>query len=238
MKDQTALHYVLEGSFCSFRDPVAAKYQPTFWFPPKTTVVGFLGCALGLEPPNLEPLYESLRVGVVLQSWGGMARDLWGFTKLKKAGDPETAVLLRELIYRPRYAFYIATEEMTVLEQLRDALLDPVYPLRFGRGEDLAILRGKPRLLPLSPVQEVPWLRWTLLPYAIHDRACMLEGFDSEPRPRRPPRTSRMPVRFRHDQDWVREAEATWATEVFDWGVCPPSPDDLWTDGEYVFYLI
>jgi len=217
---------------------VAAKYQPTFWFPPKTTVIGFLGCALGLEPPDLEPLYDSLRVGVILESWGGTARDLWGYTKLKGSSKAETAVVIRELIYRPRYAFYIGAEEMYQLEQLQEALLDPVYPLRFGRGEDLAMLQGKPQVIPLSPVEATTWLRWTLLPYTIQDRACSLEEFDVEPRPRVPPRPSRMPVRCHYDKSWVREAEMAWMTQVFDWGVRPASPDGLWTDGRHTFYLV
>jgi len=238
MEHQSALRYVLEGSFCSFRDPVAAKYQPTFWFPPKTTVIGFLGCALGLEPPALEPLYDSLRMGVVLESWGGMARDLWGFTKLKGSSKPETAVVIRELIYQPRYAFYIAADDMNRLEELREALLDPAYPLRFGRGEDLAMLRGEPQVIPLSPAEDAPWLRWTLLPFTIQDRACALEKPDTEPRPRIPPRPSRMPVRFRYGENWVREADTAWMTQVFDWGVRPASPEGLWTDGKHTFYLV
>ncbi len=237
MDQQIALRYVLAGSFCSFRDPVAAKYQPTFWLPPKTTVVGFLGSALGLESPSLEPLYDALRIGVVLESWAGTAHDLWGFTKLKGAGDTETAVVTRELIYQPQYALYVAAEE-ALLRRIGDALLDPVYPLSFGRGEDLALLIEKPEVLMLSPVEKTVWLRWTLLPFTIQERTCSLEGFDAESRPRIPPRVSKMPVRFRYALNRVREADFAWSTQVFDWGVRPDSPEGLWSDGRNTFYLI
>jgi CRISPR-associated Cas5-like protein len=238
METQEALHFVVEGSFCSFREPAGAKYQQTYWFPPKTTVVGFLGAALGLSPPELEPLYDKLRIGVVLEAWGGLARDLWGFTKLKGTVKPETAVVIRELIYQPRYALYVAADEAGYLEVLQDALLDPVYPLRFGRGEDLAMLRGRPCVITLYPVEDPPWLRWTLLPFTLNERPCTLEGLDAEPRPRMPPRPSRMPVRFRYAPNWVRQAELAWMTQVFDWGVRPASSDGVWTDGRYAFYLI
>lgn len=238
MANQHVLRFVIQGSFCSFRDPVAAKYQPTFWFPPKTTIVGFLGCALGLEPPDLEPLYDSLRVGVVMLSWGGIARDLWGFTKLKGTTKPETAVTVRELLYQPVYALYVGADDVKRLERLQQALLDPVFPLRLGRGEDLAMLVEKPRVIPLLSAEVAPWLRWTLLPFAMHDRACALEAIDVQPRRRLPPRLSRMPIRFHYDNDWVREAEAAWVTQVFDWGVRPGSVDGMWTDGERAFYLI
>ena len=237
MAEKYALRYVLEGSFCSFRDPIAAKYQPTFWFPPKTTIIGFLGCTMGLEPPQLEPLYDRLKVGVVLESFGGTARDLWGFTKLKGSSKPETAVVIRELIYQPRYIFFIAADDAK-LEELRKGLLDPAYAMRFGRGEDLAMLHGEPEVIPLSPVEKLPWIRWTLLPYTTQERACDLESPNTEPRPRMPPRPSRMPVRFRYDKYWIREAETAWMTQVFDWGVRPESPEELWTDGKYTFYLI
>ena len=238
MENLNALQYVLEGSFCSFRNPVGAKYQATFWFPPKTTVVGFLGCALGLQPPDLEPLYDSLRVGVVLESWEGTARDLWGFTKLKGAARPETAVVVRELIYKPCYVFYIAANDNKLLEELRQALWDPVYPLRFGRGEDLAMLRGKPQSISLSTLNTPPWLRWTLLPSALQDIACTLESLDTVTRSHRPPIPVQMPIRFHYGKNWVREVEMAWATQVFDWGVRPDSPEGLWTDGKYAVYLI
>ncbi len=239
MAQQIALHYVLEGSFCSFRDPVAAKYQPTFWLPPKTSVIGFLGAALGLEPPELEPVYDSLQIGAVLVSWGGFARDLWGYTKLKASRQPEASIVMREMIFRPRYAFYIvAMAKESQLAALQEALLDPAYPLRFGRGEDLAMFQGKPRLVELSPVDESPWLRWTLLPFTIEDRPCALEDMDKTPMPRMPPRSVRMPFRFRYGRDWVRQVESRWMTQVFDWGVRPSSAEGLWTDGKYTFYLI
>ena len=238
MQNLNALQYVLEGSFCSFRNPVGAKYQATFWFPPKTTVVGFLGCALGLQPPDLEPLYDSLRVGVVLESWEGTARDLWGFTKLKGSAKPETAVVGRELIYKPCYVFYIAANEYQLLEELRQALLDPVYPLRFGRGEDLAMLGGKPQVISLSPVHTPPWLRWTLLPTTLQNIECTLEPLNGETRPHRPPLPAQMPIRFHYDKAWIREAETIWVTQVFDWGVRPASSERLWTDGKYTVYFI
>ena len=238
MPHLNALRYVLEGSFCSFRNPISAKYQATFWFPPKTTVVGFLGSALGMEPPDLEPLYDSLRIGVVLESWGGSARDLWGFTKLKGSAKPESAVVLRELIYKPCYVFYIAASGNQQLAELREALLDPAYPLRFGRGEDLAMLRGKPEVISLSSVDDPPWLRWTLLPSALQEIECTLEPLNSGSRLDRPPLSVQMPIRFRYDKNWIRKAEMISVTQVFDWGVRPASPERLWTDGRYTIYLI
>lgn len=238
MRDLNTLHFVLDGSFCSFRNPSGAKYQASFWYPPKTTVVGFLGCALGLQPPDLEPLYDNLRVGVVLESWEGTAQDLWGFTKLKGATKPESAVVVRELIYKPCYIFYIAANRNQFLEELREALIDPVYPLRFGRGEDLAMLRGKPQVISLSMVDSPPWLHWTLLPSSLQEIECTFEPLNGKTRPHRPPLPAQMPVRFRYGKAWVREAEMIWVTQVFDWGVRPDSPEGLWTDGKYTVYLI
>lgn len=237
-----ALRFAIEGSFCSFREPSGAKYQQTFWFPPKTTVVGFLGAALGLTPPKLELLYDQVQVGVVLCSWGGLARDLWGYTKLKRGDRPETAVVIRELIFEPRYMVYVTAREPGLLEKLRTALWDPVYPLRFGRGEDLALIRRPPELTILRAPPMPTILRWTLLPFTLEQQRCTLESPAREPPPRIPPRPARMPIRFTYKPDWVREADPQkdfrWMTQVLDWGVQPDTAEGMWTDGERTFYLV
>jgi CRISPR-associated Cas5-like protein len=240
MSTQNVLHYVLEGSFCSFRDPVAARYQPTFWFPPKTTVVGFLGCALGLRPPELEPFYDDLKVGMRLLSYKGTARDLWGFTKLKGSNKPESAVVIRELLYRPRYAFYIAANEADTLQRIQQALLDPVYPLRFGRGEDLAMMQGPPKIISVSSVEdEDAWLEWTLIPFSLSTHRCKLGELDDSSRQRIPPRPARIPIRFRYNaRSMVRDVEMKWMTQVFDWRICPDKKEGMWSDGTNIFYLI
>jgi len=237
----SALRFTIEGSFCSFRDPTGAKYQQTFWFPPKTTIVGFLGAALGLAPPDLEPLYDQVQVGVVLRSWGGLARDLWGYTKLKRGDKPEAAVVVRELIYEPQYIVYVASNDPGFLGNLQPALRDPVYPLRFGRGEDLALIRGEPERITLKVPQEPPILRWTLLPFTLEQRKCSLES-PTHGLPRMPPRAVRMPIRFTYKPGWVREADPEkdfrWMTQVLDWGVQPDTTEGMWTDGEQTFYLV
>ncbi len=239
---KNALRFTIEGSFCSFREPGGAKYQQTFWFPPKTTVVGFLGAALGLAPPDLESLYDQVQIGVVLHSWGGLARDLWGYTKLKRGDEPEAAVVVRELIFEPRYIVYVSSNEPGFLEKLQAALWDPVYPLRFGRGEDLALIRRCPESVTIETPSTPAMLHWTLLPFTLDQRPCSLESPAREPPPRMPPRPARMPIRFTYKPNRVREADPErdfrWVTQVFDWGVQPDTTDGLWTDGEYTFYLV
>lgn len=236
--ERQALRFTIEGSFCSFRNPGGAKYQQTFWFPPKTTIVGFLGAALGLAPPDLQLLYDRVQVGVVLLSWGGLARDLWGYTKLKQHREPEAAVVVRELIYEPRYVIYVASDVASLLQRLQTALWDPVYPLRFGRGEDLALIRGGPEVIVLREPSAPVTLRWTLLPFRLGERGYALEPLSTTSPRRMPPRPVRMPIHFTYKPNWVREADFCWMTEVLDWGVQADTPEGTWTDGERAFYLI
>ncbi len=238
MEQINALRFVIEGSFCSFRDPNGAKYQQTYWFPPKTTVIGFLGSALGLEPPELEPLYDLLRVGVVLESWQGFARDLWGYTKLKGSAKAESAVVIRELIYQPRYAIFVSASDETELTKLQSALLDPVFALRFGRGEDLAIIDGQPEIVQVESMDESPWLSWTLLPFTLQNQKYMFQLAENQPLRHRLPIPTRMPVRLRYDKNWVRTAEFSWVTQVFDLPIKLVSSEGIWTDGQYTFSFI
>lgn len=231
-----ALRCLIEGSFCSFRLWEQARYQQTYWLPPKTTVIGFLGSALGLADWQLEEWYDKVLVGVVLDGWKGFAYDLWQFSKLKKSKEHETAVVVRELVFRPRYAIFFASDNLDDLMRLKAALVDPVYAPCFGRSDDLALILAC-ELIPLRHVEKEFWLRWTLVPCDVYEEGWLLEPLTNVARPARPPRVERMPVRFKYAADGSREAEVKECTQVFNWGCKPFRPEVVWSDGERCFYL-
>ncbi len=129
----------LRVEFCaqtaSFRHWDGHLLQRTYLFPPKTTVVGMLGAAMGLELREVWELLENIKVGMVLKRIGGFGRDLWKILKLK-SGQIQRAVVLREFLFDVRYTLYLVdTDEL--LERLETALNMPRYPLTLGNSNDL-----------------------------------------------------------------------------------------------------
>lgn len=219
----------------SFRRPFSARYQVTYWLPPKTTLVGFAGSALGIDYENMGRLYDELKVGVVLESYKGKGQDLWQYTKPKAGADTETAVALREFISQAVYHLYFEPVERYSLNQLKEALDDPVYGLRFGRSDDLARYIQRPCIVEVNSAVERPLLQWTVLPYGLSDQGLSFQV--SNDQRVIPPRVSKMPVRFTLEHDRLRSPIIQTCTEVFDLGVIPDDPEGVWQHGERYFYL-
>lgn len=132
----------------SFRSPETHTFHKTLPLPPKTTVIGMMGAALGLSLEDIHKLVEDQ--GFLVGVYGfnkGLMRDLWNYRKLtgkeKKYTEDDIknrrqySVLIREYLFDNLFIFYFGCDELEKLEHLRSAFLSPVYPLTVGNSDDL-----------------------------------------------------------------------------------------------------
>jgi len=117
-----ALRLHVRGLLNSYRDPKTHKIHRTFPFPPRTTLIGLAGAALGLSEDVLWRECSDLQVAVV------------------KDNTIETSIYIRELIYKPEYMVYYASDEEKMLGKLYEAFLNPKYALSLGRDDELMAL--------------------------------------------------------------------------------------------------
>ena len=142
-----ALRLHVRGLLNSYRDPKTHKIHRTFPFPPRTTLIGFAGAALGLSEAMLWDECKDLRVAVVditkenILHGTGRAEDLVKYKKYKDS-TIETSIYIRELIYKPEYMIYYASDGEDVLDQLHEAFLNPKYALSLGRDDELILLHA------------------------------------------------------------------------------------------------
>lgn len=139
-----------QGLLNSFRQPDFHTYHKTLPLPPKTTVAGMLGSALGIPPEtvNTEWLIQPrFKMGVVGQS-GGKANDLWQirkyeskqigkFYKGEELTPYKTAVIVRELLYDSVFTLYLYFEKEEDYDLIYDRLLHPSWALSLGREDEL-----------------------------------------------------------------------------------------------------
>jgi len=132
----------------SFRSPETHTFHKTLPLPPKTTIIGMMGAALGL---SLEETYKFVEdKGFSVGVYGlnkGLMRDLWNYRKLtgkeKKYTEDDIknrrqySILIREYLFDNLFIFYFGCNELEKLEHLRSAFLSPVYPLTVGNSDDL-----------------------------------------------------------------------------------------------------
>ncbi len=132
----------------SFRSPETHTFHKTLPLPPKTTIIGMMGAALGVGLKEVHKLVDEqgLLVGVY-GSNKGLMRDLWNYRKLtgkeKKYTEDDIksrrqySVLIREYLFENQFVFYFGSNALDSLEQLRSAFLSPVYTLTVGTSDDL-----------------------------------------------------------------------------------------------------
>lgn len=138
------------GLWNSFRVPEFHQYQKTIPFPPKTTVLGMCGAAMGKSPEEVgEWLNDDVfQVGicfpVITQSkqhamQSGYAKDLWRYLKYKSS-ELINGVVMREVLYNSHFTLYITCSDNQLLQNLADAIEHPKWALSLGREEELILI--------------------------------------------------------------------------------------------------
>ena len=157
------LRIKVSGSFNSFRQPDFQRYHKTLPLPPKTTVAGMLGAALGISPKEVNDKWlenNRFQMGIVGNS-NGKTSDLWqirkyeskqisAYNKFRKDisdgvnnGDYEivtpykTAVIVRELLFACNFFIYLNFTENADFELIKSHLENPVWALSLGREDEL-----------------------------------------------------------------------------------------------------
>ena len=130
------LHYVLlelSSITASFRNPDFQNFHKSFSLPPPTTVVGLAGAAMGLDPLQAQMYFDNNEVLVSISGkFTGKSNDLWKYNDFKNG-----SVILREILFGGKISLVFASANETVVKQLKDSFLTPVYALSWGPNDSL-----------------------------------------------------------------------------------------------------
>lgn len=216
------------------------QYQRTYMFPPKPTVIGLLGAALGCEDIQLAQLYDTILVGMILRSYEGLARDLWGITKLKAGRSAEHAVVVREMLHHPAYSMYLVPSSGALkLEDIKTSFANPAYPLALGRSDELIVARASVANLESAPKDA--YYRNTVLPFDYRKHEHALEKVDTSNGIVEIPQVFRLPMAYSYDRTRRRKvARYEVFTHVFGTGVTFKDLKERyggWRDGSTCFFL-
>jgi CRISPR-associated protein Cas5t len=157
------LRIKLSGCINSFRQPDFHTYHKTLPLPPKTTVAGMLGAALGISPKEVNDKWlETNRFHMGIVGWAnGKTSDLWQIRKyenkqisaFRKFRDDvengnikgeydiitpyKTAVIVRELLYACEFVIYFSFTNNSDYLLIKTHLKNPVWALSLGREDEL-----------------------------------------------------------------------------------------------------
>ncbi len=131
----------------TFRNPEFQNFHKTFDLPPPTTLIGFLGAALGLSPLAAQEFFTQceMQIGVSGKS-SGKAKDTWKYAKYERrmmhAYSPSYgSVIAREILVNNRFYLVFGTAIETAFQEMLTAFHNPKYALTLGSSDSLAFIK-------------------------------------------------------------------------------------------------
>ncbi|KCZ73137.1 CRISPR-associated protein Cas5 [Candidatus Methanoperedens nitroreducens] len=158
----------------SFRVPETHTFHQTLPLPPKTTIIGMIGAALGLNLENAHKYTDKNEILVsIYGKHKGMMKDLWNYRKLTGKEKNYTSediknrrhysILIREYLCYNDFIIYFASNNLDPLEELRNAMLSPVYALTAGNSDDLLKIYTISNIITLQ-AEKLNQFEYTILP--------------------------------------------------------------------------
>lgn len=216
-----ALYLSARGVVNSFRQPDHHTFHKTLPLPPKTTVAGLIGAALGIGPEvvNEEWLVNNRFSVAIRGQYEGMFKDLWQFRKYTpkhissyEKGEEDfpwfTSVTIRELLYALDCEIFIATQEHEDLRILQQAFQNPAWALSLGRDDELINMK-RIEIVELTTLSGRPSWSNTVMPFDVFSEGASLDssfilGKSSIDLMSYAPKVLKLPTQFEYDDKGER----------------------------------
>ena len=165
------------SAFTSFKWKKDQRYHRTYELPPKTTLLGFIGAALGLREEEIyyhwqwgntdDALLDRIGVAVLTNGIEGRIKETWTTVKNVPAKKRiESAPIVREQLFRARYVIYVQAESNNLLNYIKNKIENPTFPLSLGRDDELVRVKSV-NIVPLTDPKYPIELYGILLPFNI-----------------------------------------------------------------------
>lgn len=146
----------------SFRDPEFQNFHRTLSLPTPTNIIGLVGAALGLSPPDAQSFFNEnhIKIGVAGNS-KAKSKDLWKYcnqTKEMWLYHPNTgssSIIHREFLYDTRLFLVFASDVAEAIEEIAEGFESPKFALTLGSSDSLAKIKAVHQALIIRTQQEV-----------------------------------------------------------------------------------
>jgi len=134
------------GIFSFFKVPYNSLLMDSYLFPPKTTIVGMIGAAMGWNEERVLDDIDKFKYGLIIKNPGERAIETATiFGNIEYTPYPITKIMnyksypiTKIMNYKPFYEVYIASDNKDLnIDKIYDALNDPKFTLYLGDSESL-----------------------------------------------------------------------------------------------------
>lgn len=124
----------LSGIFSFYRVPYNSLLMDTFLFPPKTSIIGMMGAAIGWNEDVFLENLKKFRYGVIIEKAGESFSEI---AVIYKSKNSPIYPITKNLVHKPVYNVFLTSEDDSLTENIGKALQNPKYVLTLGDSENL-----------------------------------------------------------------------------------------------------
>jgi len=153
----------LTGIFSFFRIPYNSLLMDTYHFPPKTTIIGMVGAALGWDEDEFLKNIRNFRYGLIIESAGEVLQELASLYKGEKHKDEMSGLvydkrypITKNMMHKPAYKVFLSSDN-ALIKEAGEALCNPKFVLTLGDSENLFYpTSNNPNFVRLTEIKEKP----------------------------------------------------------------------------------
>lgn len=144
----------LTGIFSFFRIPYNSLLMDTYLFPPKTTIIGMVGAAIGWNEDEVLENIRNFKYGLIIEKSGETLKETAAIYKSKQA---PIYPITKNMLHKPAYKVFLSSDDSDLIKKTGEALKDPKFVLTLGDSENLFYPNYKnPRFVKLIEIKEKP----------------------------------------------------------------------------------
>jgi len=129
------IRLLMGGIFSFFRVPYNSLLMDSYLFPPKTTIIGVVGAAMGWNEEKVLNNIDKFKYGVIIKNPGERVIET---ARIIKNEEQPIYPITKIMNYKPFYEVFISSDNKDIdIDKIGDALNDPKFTLYLGDSESL-----------------------------------------------------------------------------------------------------
>jgi CRISPR-associated protein Cas5h len=93
-----------------------------------------LGSAVGWNEEEFLKKLDKLKYGIIIESPGELLKEI---ARILKGENEKIYPISKNMLYKPRFSLFVASEEDMLIDKIFEAIKDPKYVLSLGDSENL-----------------------------------------------------------------------------------------------------
>jgi len=137
----------LNATYFFYRIPYNSLLMDSLPFPPKTSIVGMLGAAIGWDEETFIENIPKFKYGLIIENQGERLKET--ATIFKNKNSPKYPIT-KNMYYKANYRVFVGAEDEKLLGKAYLAMQDPKYAITLGDSDNIFYPKDKDYINPVE----------------------------------------------------------------------------------------